>query len=174
MNGQVIKFGTFVVTNHVFYQTAKSYGLVNIKPILPGHVLVCPRRVVPRLSGLSAEEAQDFYAAVHKVSRVVEEYYHADALNIAIQDGPLAGQSVPHVHCHIIPRKLNDLPNMDDIYKLLEGREGDLEYVFNIVKANGAHTSVTVDNEARMPRTIDEMVKEARELAEFIESKGEI
>ena len=40
----------------VFYKTAHSFALVNLKPLLPGHVLVCPNRVVPRLKDLSAEE----------------------------------------------------------------------------------------------------------------------
>lgn len=163
-----ILFGSFIVTNQVFYISTKSFGLVNLKPLVPGHVLVCPLRVVPRVCQLTTEEAQDFYSTVHKVSRIIEQFYQADGLNIAIQDGPLAGQSVPHVHCHIIPRKLNDLPNIDDIYRLLDGKEGDLEYAFNVVKLHRKALEIGVDNDTRTPRSIDDMIKQAQVLAKFM------
>lgn len=172
MSGQVINFGKFIVTPQVFYQTKKSFGLVNLKPLVPGHVLVCPLRVVSRISGLTSEEAADFYALVQRISKVIEKYYRADALNIAIQDGALAGQSVPHVHCHIIPRKLDDLPEPDEIYRLLDGKEGDLEYVFNTVKEHKSNTVFHVDNDSRVARSNEEMVKEACELADFMAREG--
>lgn len=166
-----ILFGKFVVTSQVFYHTPWSYGLVNLRPILPGHVLVCPRRVVSRISDMTEEEATDFYSSVQKVARVVEKHYSADALNIAIQDGPLAGQTVPHVHCHIIPRKLSDLPNVDDIYKKLSGKEGDLDYTFSVLKAT-AGTDKTFSNpdETRAgPRTLQEMEAEAQTLSKLFQ-----
>lgn len=164
-----IMFGKFVVTTQVFYKTKLSYGLVNLRPILPGHVLVCPRRVVSRVSEMTEEEAADFYGSVQKVARAVEKHYKADALNIAIQDGPLAGQTVPHIHCHIIPRKLNDLPNVDDIYAKLNGHEGDMDYVFSVLKAN-ANKDKTFQNpdEAREgPRTPEIMEAEAKILSKL-------
>ncbi|VVT43700.1 uncharacterized protein SAPINGB_P000106 [Magnusiomyces paraingens] len=164
-----ILFGKFVVTSQVFYKTKWSFGLVNIRPIVPGHVLVCPRRVVSRISQMTEEEAIDFYSSVQKVARVVETHYKADSLNIAIQDGPLAGQTVPHVHCHIIPRRLNDLPNVDDIYKKLNGKEGDLEYVFSVLKANanGDKAFQSPDDTRGGPRTLEVMQDEAQMLSKL-------
>ena len=86
-------------------------AFVNLKPLLPGHVLVSPLRVAPRLSDLSTDELTDFMLTIRRVSRMLERVYGASALNIAMQDGPDAGQSVPHVHMHLIPRKAMD---MDD------------------------------------------------------------
>ena len=51
------------------------------------------------------EEHVDLFQSVRVVSNALEKHYSADALNIAIQDGKDAGQSVPHVHVHILPRK---------------------------------------------------------------------
>jgi bis(5'-adenosyl)-triphosphatase len=110
----------------------------------------------------------DFYQTVHKVSQAIEKYYKADALNITIQDGASAGQSVPHLHCHIIPRRLNDLPNVDDIYKLLDGKEGDLEYVFQTIKQNRSHESLGVDSDQRPPRSVEDMADEATRLEEYM------
>jgi bis(5'-adenosyl)-triphosphatase len=53
---QVIQFAQFIVTGQVFYTTRLSAALVNLKPILPGHSLVIPRRVVPRYADLSVDE----------------------------------------------------------------------------------------------------------------------
>lgn len=60
---------------------------------------------------------------------MIERVYGASSLNIAIQDGVDAGQSVPHVHAHVIPRQRRDLDHLggtDAIYDMLDGEEGDV------------------------------------------------
>ncbi|KAF5097996.1 hypothetical protein D0Z00_002211 [Geotrichum galactomycetum] len=168
---RLIKFGPFTVTSQVFLRTAYTYGLVNLKPILPGHVLVCPLRTISRVSDLTPAEAQDFYATVQRVARVIERHYRADALNISIQDGPLAGQTVPHVHCHIIPRKLNDLANVDDVYGRLNSVDNDLQKSFEILKqANREDNRFQNPDVGRAgPRSMEEMEREAMELAKLFE-----
>lgn len=82
-----------------------SYALVNLKPIVPGHVLVVPlRNNVMSLSDLTVEESTDYFKTVQLIQRFVRWQFKSNAENIAIQDGPEAGQSVPHLHTHIIPR----------------------------------------------------------------------
>lgn len=98
---KAVHFGTFVVTPQVFHLTSHSFALVNLKPLLPGHVLVSPLRVVPRLSDLSPEEVSDLFQTVQRVGNMVTRVFRSDALNIAIQDGAAAGQSVPHVSCGV-------------------------------------------------------------------------
>lgn len=169
---RVIKFGPFTVTRQVFLRTAYTYGLVNLKPILPGHVLVCPLRAISRVSEFTPAEAQDFYATVQRVAGVIESHYHADALNISIQDGPLAGQTVPHVHCHIIPRKLHDLANVDDVYGRLNSVDNDLQKSFEILKqANRDDTRFQNPDVGRSgPRSMEEMERAAKELAQLFET----
>ena len=53
---QAIQFAQFDVTSQVFFTSRLSAALVNLKPLLPGHSLVIPLRVVPRYSELTAEE----------------------------------------------------------------------------------------------------------------------
>eukprot|EP00392_Amoebophrya_sp_AT5.2_P002581 g2586.t1 len=101
-----ISFGPHLVRKtSIFFESKLSYGLVNLKPILPGHVLLIPKRVVPRFRDLTENEVADLYRSVQIVSNVVETAFKAEGLNIAQQDGAAAGQSVPHVHVHILPRK---------------------------------------------------------------------
>lgn len=154
---------------------------MNLKPILPGHVLVCPNRVVPRVADLTPAETTDLFLTVRKVSRMIERVYGATSLNIAIQDGVDAGQSVPHVHTHIIPRRKADLDQYggtDAIYSMLDGEEGDIGRVQReLLKTNSSNGSTSagtgrrragfpaVDNEDRKPRSLEEMEEEARMLA---------
>lgn len=140
---------------------------MNLKPLLPGHVLVIPRRVTPRVSDLTHAEVTDLFLTVQRVGRMVERVFQASSLNIAIQDGFDAGQSVPHVHTHIIPRRnadLNDKGGSDAIYGMLEGEEGDVgSHLREYVDRRPRFPSV--DETKRKPRTEAEMMEEARQLA---------
>ena len=117
-----IAFGPFDVSTQVFYETPLSFALVNLKPLLPGHVLVCPKKPHRRLTDLDAAELVDLFAAVQVVERMLAAVYFGEqdgkdskdgkdkeqlqkgSFNLAVQDGPEAGQTVPHVHVHVIPR----------------------------------------------------------------------
>lgn len=91
--------------SHIFFASPSGLSLafVNLKPLVPGHVLVTPRRVAPRLADLSEEEFDDLFRTVRLVQALVERHHGAEASRLGIQDGPDAGQSVPHVHVHILP-----------------------------------------------------------------------
>lgn len=169
-------FSTIEVTRQAFYRTALSYAIVNLKPIVPGHVLVIPTRPVQRLADLDASELSSLITSVQKVGSVIERAYGADALTIACQDGKAAGQSVPHVHFHLLPRKLQGdrfQENNDQVYPALERSEGSLPR--DLQSATGGKLSVDsapikMDaDEERKPRTMEEMVKEAEWLKTFFE-----
>ena len=139
---------------------------MNLKPLLPGHVLISPLRITPRLSDLTYAEVTDLFLTVQRVGRMIERVYGASSLNIAIQDGADAGQSVPHLHTHIIPRKEQDLDGQggsDAIYGMLEGKEGDIGK--HLQERSGSRPKFpTVDNNARKPRSEAEMAEEAQHL----------
>ena len=126
--------------------------------------------MVPRVADLSSDEISDLFLTVQRVGRMVERVFHASALNIALQDGRDAGQSVPHVHCHIIPRKAQDLGE-DEIYGKLEGEEGDVGK--HLRERDGERPSFPkVDEVARKPRGDDEMREEAERLVVEMEREG--
>ncbi|KAL7308232.1 Dinucleoside triphosphate hydrolase [Mucor circinelloides] len=141
------RFGPhFITESQVFYKSKLSIGIVNLKPIAPGHVLVLPKRNTPRLADLDKDEIVDLMLSAQKIGNAVEKHYGCTSLTMTIQDGPQAGQTVPHVHMHIIPRKQGDWENNDDIYEELDKKKKG------------------VDNEDRKPRTEQEMGLEANEL----------
>ncbi|GAA5902810.1 hypothetical protein JCM8208_006482 [Rhodotorula glutinis] len=187
-----LRFATFRVPNQVFYQSALSAGIVNLKPLVPGHVLVIPRRVAPRFRDLTADEVTDLFQSVHQISRVIEHEYKAQALNIALQDGPLAGQSVPHVHIHIIPRHAKDFEPIDDMYTELDSKDLGQEfadaYASRPTRAERkafeaeqrAKEQGKVDapfagiEDERRPRAVDEMRDEAQRLSELFPPENRV
>lgn len=111
---------------------------------------------------------------------MVERLYGATSLNIAVQDGVHAGQSVPHVHAHIIPRKAADLDPIDAVYDMLDGNEGDIGKAQRETetaqsaksdRANNRPRFPVVDNEERKPRTAEEMKAEAEMLEREMEKE---
>ena len=103
-----MRFGKFLIpTNSIFFRGKKSAAFVNLRPIVPGHVLVMPERIVPTMDELTEEEYVDMWKSVRIVQSALRHKYDATAFNVAVQDGRAAGQSVPHVHVHILPRKVS-------------------------------------------------------------------
>lgn len=56
--------------DQIFYESDLCYGIVNLKPITPGHVLIITKRVCDRLGDLSKEEVTDLFLTVHEVIRI--------------------------------------------------------------------------------------------------------
>lgn len=157
LNTTPIFFSTFNVTTQVFHVTALSFALVNLKPLVPGHVLICSRRVTPDFLSLTPAEITDLFLTTQRVSRMIRRVFDAPAINIAIQDGREAGQTVPHNHVHLIPRHRGDFGDRTDrVYEMLEGKEGDV---------GEALRNWIVDDEKRIPRREKDMVEEAGWLA---------
>ncbi|XP_073086889.1 bis(5'-adenosyl)-triphosphatase isoform X2 [Manis javanica] len=111
------RFGQHLVKpSVVFLKTELSYALVNRKPVVPGHVLVCPLRPVERFRDLRPDEVADLFQATQRVGTVVEKHFQGTSLTLSMQDGPEAGQTVKHVHIHVLPRKAGDFQRNDSIY----------------------------------------------------------
>lgn len=141
---------------------------MNLKPLLPGHVLVSPLNVRPHLSDLTPAEVADLFQTVTRVQKTLKRVYHADAFNVAVQDGEAAGQSVPHVHVHIIPRTRGDPGGDDKVHEWLEGEEGNVGAHQREVEKERKPAKWAQD-EDRKPRGKEEMEAEAQWLREEME-----
>ncbi|XP_078103677.1 bis(5'-adenosyl)-triphosphatase isoform X2 [Sander vitreus] len=123
-----LRFGQhFIKASAVFLQTELSFALVNRKPVVPGHVLVCPLRPVERFRDLRPDEVADLFSTAQRVANLVEKHFNATSLTIAIQDGPEAGQTVKHVHVHVLPRKAGDFERNDSVYDELQKHDREDE-----------------------------------------------
>jgi diadenosine tetraphosphate (Ap4A) HIT family hydrolase len=80
-------------------------------PVSPGHTLLIPNRHVADWFALSGEEVADLLSAAHHAKGVLDSELHPDGYNLGVNAGVAAGQTVMHVHLHLIPRFIGDTPD---------------------------------------------------------------
>jgi len=80
-------------------------------PVSLGHSLVIPHRHVGSFFELTDIERSDLLALLDQAKAELDELHQPDGYNIGINDGVAAGQTVPHLHIHLIPRYQGDLPD---------------------------------------------------------------
>lgn len=117
------QFGPTAVvhSSQIFYRSKHSIAFVNHRPLLAGHVLVASLRPVKRLKDLNTEEVTDLFCLVQRVQKAIETEFGANASTVAVQDGLDAGQSIEHLHVHLLPRKPSDFDGkIDQIYVELQ------------------------------------------------------
>lgn len=77
-------------------------------PVSPGHTLIIPRRHIGSFFDLAGEERTAMLTLLDSAKTELETEFHPDGYNIGINDGVAAGQTVPHLHIHLIPRYVSD------------------------------------------------------------------
>ncbi|MBJ67153.1 MAG: HIT family protein [Gemmatimonadetes bacterium] len=95
--------------DRVFFQEDCVFALWDGYSVTPGHALIIPRRHVSSLFEATPEEQADLMAALPIVrTRVLEVHPDIAGFNIGINDGRAAGQTVDHLHIHLITRYVGD------------------------------------------------------------------
>lgn len=77
-------------------------------PIVPGHLLIAPRRCVAKYEDLKTDEKNSIEKLRVKLIATLRKTFGAEGFNYAWNESPVAGQSVPHFHLHVLPRKVGD------------------------------------------------------------------
>lgn len=101
-------------------------ALYNISPILPGHSLIIPDNHYISLFELSEKELGEMMVFARKITAVLKTVFNCDGFDWTIQDGISAGQTVPHLHLHIIPRKPKDLTDGGEWYSKIQKNEAQM------------------------------------------------
>lgn len=96
------------IPSNTVYEDENFRAILDISPASKGHVLILPRDHYADLFALPAETAAMVLPLAKKIAAAVKEAMNADGINIVQNNGTAAGQSVPHFHVHIIPRKEGD------------------------------------------------------------------
>lgn len=97
-------------TREIIASSLLSIAFFDGFPVSPGHALIIPRRHVASLFDLTKEEKQDMINLAESVRIIIDEKYHPDGYNLGVNVGEAAGQSIFHVHMHVIPRYKGDVP----------------------------------------------------------------
>jgi histidine triad (HIT) family protein len=81
-------------------------ALLDLRPVFPGHTLVIPRQHVETLTDLPKAQIPGYFGLVQRIAAAVEAGLGADGTFVAMNNK--ISQSVPHLHCHVVPRRRKD------------------------------------------------------------------
>ncbi len=94
----------------IVFEDEHSLAFLDIHPLNPGHTLVIPKKHYASMVEMPPEEVGRIFVSVSKVMRGVKKASKADGINIGQSNGKAASQEVFHMHVHIIPRYIHELP----------------------------------------------------------------
>ncbi|MBI2439903.1 MAG: HIT family protein [Lentisphaerae bacterium] len=90
------------------YEDDDTLAFMDIGPIVRGHTLVIPKTHMDPLTAAPAEVLQKLILVVQSIARAQVRAFKADGFNVMQSNGRAAGQVVPHLHFHVIPRFAGD------------------------------------------------------------------
>ncbi|MEZ5560630.1 MAG: DUF3427 domain-containing protein [Pseudomonadales bacterium] len=97
-------------TNRIFYEDETVLCLWDLYPVSPGHALIVTRRHIPTwFDATPAELAALFNGIEMARSAIITDHVPADGFNIGVNIGAAAGQTIDHLHVHVIPRRAGDV-----------------------------------------------------------------
>jgi diadenosine tetraphosphate (Ap4A) HIT family hydrolase len=86
-----------------------AVGMLAGYPVSPGHTLIVPRRHEPDFFSLADPERLALCGLLEGVRSRLDSQFRPDAYNVGLNNGTAAGQTIPHVHLHVIPRYAGDV-----------------------------------------------------------------
>ncbi len=90
------------------YEDDLVYAFLDIHPTNPGHALVVPKKHCVGFLDCAGEMLPDWILATQKIARAMKAGLKLEGLNLIQNEGAVAGQVIPHLHIHIVPRHAND------------------------------------------------------------------
>ena len=95
----------------VFLRLQHVFAIWDAFPVSEGHALIVPRRHIPTWFEATADERTELFSAIEEVCNSIHARRSTDGFNVGINIGESAGQTVPHLHLHVIPRRSGDVPD---------------------------------------------------------------
>jgi len=131
-----------------FYEDNNVIAFLDAHPVTNGHTLIIPKRHVSTLDGLNDQEWKSILYAYKQIKKLLDFELHPDGYNFGVNIGEYGGQTVMHVHFHLIPR-----------YKEETGiHEGGIR---NVIPEKGPYRKLKLPSE-----NLDDLTKRLRELRE--------
>ena len=113
MNGADCPFCNILASRpeEIHFKTNRFFAFTPLFPINVGHILVVPKRHIVDLFSLNTRESRDLRNALSAGKSFLDEHFRPDGHNLGVNSGVAAGQSVFHLHFHLIPRFTGDVPD---------------------------------------------------------------
>ena len=96
------------IMSYKVYEDEQTLAFLDIAPVSPGHTLVIPKKHYQNMEEIPADELVHLIVVVQKVGRAIKKSLGVAGYNITENNDPVAGQIIPHLHFHIIPRHAGD------------------------------------------------------------------
>lgn len=96
------------IPNYTVYEDDNCLAFLDVFPHAEGHTVVVPKKHFENIWSMSVEDFQLLSVGLRAAAGRVQARLNPDGINIGINNGAVAGQAVPHVHWHILPRYAGD------------------------------------------------------------------
>ena len=122
------------ISAKILKETPNSISFLDAFPLAKGHVLVIPKNHHQKIQDMSDDENTDLFSLVHLMVSKVDSM--TGATLVAIHNGKEAGQEIPHVHVHLVPRSIDDSagPIHSMFNSTLKISESEIEELYNKLK----------------------------------------
>lgn len=93
----------------IIYENEYFYVIYDHFPVSKGHTLIIPKRHIEDYFSLTFDEASILHQTILLMKELLDQEFQPDGYNIGINNGEAAGQSIFHLHIHLIPRYIGDV-----------------------------------------------------------------
>lgn len=104
-------FCEYLNKNEFIAENELAFAIYDSFPVNKGHVLIIPKRHFGSYFDATQDEIQAFYDLTHEIKRLLDNELKPDGYNIGVNIGEAAGQTIFHLHIHVIPRFTGDVEN---------------------------------------------------------------
>lgn len=114
--------------SEIIAENKYAFAILDHSPVNEGHCLIIPKRHFPNFFEATEEEVKAIYSLLHEVKEIFDIQYEPVGYNIGINVGLHAGQTINHLHVHLIPRYVGDVSDprggVRNLKKALEEYDG--------------------------------------------------
>ena len=96
------------IPSYTVYEDDNFRAIMDIAPASKGHIIILPKQHAKDIFELDKDMASKIYVVAKKIAKVVKDVTKCDGVNVLQNNGEAAGQTVFHLHMHVIPRWNND------------------------------------------------------------------
>lgn len=104
-------FCDYLSTKDYIMENEFAFAIYDKFPVNIGHVLIIPKRHYANFFDATDNEVLSFNDLIIKTKKLLDEKFKPDGYNIGVNIGEAAGQTIFHLHIHVIPRYLGDVEN---------------------------------------------------------------
>jgi histidine triad (HIT) family protein len=127
------KIASGEIPSKIINQSQLSIAFLDAFPLAKGHTLVIPKKHHIKIQDMSNEENSDLFSLVHKVIPKIDKL--TGATLVAVHNGKDAGQEIPHVHVHLVPRTKSDSAGaIHSMFNPMKFSDSEIQEIYDKLK----------------------------------------